>query len=61
MGKLFAIVVTIITLVSTAIFVLRIWWLPPDFSQLGAAIDRQMDETMVSSGVLFVLAQLVLA
>jgi cytochrome c oxidase subunit 2 len=60
-GKLFAIVVTIITLVSTAIFVLRIWWLPPDVSQLGAAIDRQMDETMVSSGVLFVLAQLVLA
>lgn len=61
MGKIFAIVVTIITIVSTAIFVSRIWWLPPDVSQLGAGIDHQMAETMVTSGILFVVAQLVLA
>lgn len=61
MGKVFAIVVTIITIVSTAIFVSQIWWMPPDVSQLGAGIDHQMSETMVSSGVLFVVAQLVLA
>jgi cytochrome c oxidase subunit 2 len=61
MGKVFAIVVTIITIVSTAIFVSHIWWMPPDVSQLGAGIDHQMLETMVSSGVLFVVAQLVLA
>jgi cytochrome c oxidase subunit 2 len=60
-GKIFAIVVTIITIVSTAIFVSRIWWLPPDVSQLGAGIDHQMVETMVTSGILFVVAQLVLA
>jgi len=60
-GKIFAIVVTIITIVSTAIFVSQIWWMPPDVSQLGAGIDHQMSETMVSSGVLFVAAQLVLA
>ncbi len=61
MGKVFAIVVTVITVVSTAIFVSHIWWLPPDISQLGAGIDHQMSETMVSSGILFVVAQLVLA
>jgi cytochrome c oxidase subunit 2 len=60
-GKVFAIVVTIITIVSTAIFVSHIWWMPPDVSQLGAGIDHQMSETMVTSGVLFVVAQLVLA
>ena len=60
-GRIFAILVTIITLISTGIFLSRIWWLPPDISQHGSAIDRQIDETMVSSGVLFVLAQLVLA
>src|SRR5450759_234252 len=61
MGKLFAIVVTIITIVSTGIFLSHIWWMPPDFSLLGAGIDHQMMETMVTSGVLFVVAQLVLA
>ena len=61
MGKVFAIVVTIITIVSTAIFVSHHWWMPPDVSLLGAGIDHQMTETMVTSGILFVVAQLVLA
>ncbi len=61
MGKIFAIAVTIITIVSTAIFVSRIWWLPPDVSELGAGIDHAMAETMITSGILFVVAQLVLA
>ena len=61
MGKVFAVVVTIITIVSTAIFVSHIWWMPPDVSQLGAGIDRAMSETMITSGILFVVAQLVLA
>ena len=60
MGKLFAIIVAIITIVSTAIFASH-QWMPPDFSQLGVGIDRQMAETMISSGILFVVAQLVLA
>lgn len=60
MGKVFAIVVTIITIVSAAIFVLY-QWLPPDVSQLGVGVDHQLAETMVGSGVLFVVAQLVLA
>ena len=60
MGKLFAIIVTIITIVSAAIFISH-QWMPPDFSRLGVGIDHQMAETMVTSGILFVVAQLVLA
>ncbi|HEU4699485.1 MAG TPA: hypothetical protein VFS40_09915 [Gemmatimonadales bacterium] len=61
MGKLFAVLVALITLVSTGIFVARIWWPPPDISTLGIGIDRQLTETMVAAGVLFVAAQLTLA
>jgi cytochrome c oxidase subunit 2 len=60
-GKAFAVIVAVIALVSAAIFALRIWWLPPDISVLGAGIDRQLDETMIATGILFVAAQLVLA
>jgi len=60
-GKLFAVVVAVITLVSTAVFVSRTWWLPPDISVLGVGIDHQLMETMLASGVLFVTSQLVLA
>src|ERR1700682_872176 len=35
--------------------------MPPDVSQLGAGIDHQMAETMITSGILFVVAQLFLA
>jgi cytochrome c oxidase subunit 2 len=60
-GKLFAVVIVVITIISSAIFISRVWWLPADVSVLGVGIDRQMSETMVSAGVLFVLSQLVLA
>jgi cytochrome c oxidase subunit II len=60
-GKLFAVVVTIITLVSAAIFAMHVWWLPPDISVLGAGIDKQLEETMAATGVMFVAAQLLLA
>lgn len=61
MGKLFAVVVTVITLVSAAIFALHIWWMPPDISVLGAGIDQQLSETMAATGAMFVGAQLLLA
>ena len=61
MGKLFAVVLTIITIVSTAIFVAHTGWLPVDISAHGHAIDHQLSETMVSGGILFVLSQLALA
>ena len=61
MGKLFAVVVTVIALVSAAIFALHTWWLPPDISTHGSRIDRQLNETMIVVGILFVAAQLALA
>jgi cytochrome c oxidase subunit 2 len=61
MGRLFAVVVTLIALASAAIFALHIWWLPPDISAHGARIDRQLNETMITVAVLFVAAQLALA
>lgn len=60
MGKAFAVVVTIITLVSAAIFAMHIWWLPADISVHGPSIDHQLSETMAASGVLFVLSQVLL-
>ena len=51
MGKLFAVIVAVITVISTTIFITRIWWLPADISVLGVGIDRQMSETMISAGV----------
>ena len=61
MGKLFAVIVVVVTVISSAIFISRIWWLPADISVLGVGIDRQMTETMIAAGVLFVTSQLVLA
>ena len=61
MGKVFAVLLTIITIVSAAIFIRHTWWMPPDISLHGVRIDQQMAETMTASGILFVLAQLVLA
>ena len=61
MGKLFAAITAIVTAVSAAVFLARIWWMPPDISVLGVGIDHQLLETMVASGVLFIVSQLVLA
>jgi cytochrome c oxidase subunit II len=61
MGKVFAAIVAVVTLVSTAVFLSRAWWMPADVSVLGVGIDRQMIETMIAAGVLFVTSQLVLA
>jgi cytochrome c oxidase subunit II len=61
MGKLFAAVVVIITVVSVGIFIAHTWWLPVDISTTGPAVDHQLDETMVGTGVLFFLSQILLA
>ena len=60
MGKLFAIVVTVITIISVAFFVMHTWWLPTDISTTGLAIDHQLDETFVETGILFLAGQLLL-
>lgn len=61
MGKLFAVVLLAITIVSTVVLAMHFWWLPGDISASGRPVDRLMDETIVAAGVLFVTAQIVLA
>lgn len=56
-----ALVVTLITVVSVALFVGRVWWFPVDISAHGAAIDHQFLLTLILCGVIFVCAQLGLA
>ena len=53
--------VTLITLVSIAFFVLHTWWLPPNISTTGKAVDHQLEETLIGTGVLFLAGQLMLA
>jgi len=62
MGKAFGLVLTIITLVSTAVFIFHgnLRWLPVDASAHGHGVDHQLMETMYGSGFLFVLSQLLL-
>jgi cytochrome c oxidase subunit 2 len=61
MGKWFAIVVAVIAVVSVSFFVLHTWWMPVDISTTGPALDRQMNETMVETGLLFLAGQILLA
>jgi cytochrome c oxidase subunit II len=61
MGKLFAVVMVAITLVSAYFVVAHTWWMPVDISVHGPAVDRQIEETMIGSGSLFILSQLLLA
>jgi len=61
MGKLFAVVLTVITLVSASFFILHTWWMPVDISVHGPALDKQFGETLLGTGIGFVVAQLSLA
>jgi len=65
MGKLFAVVLIVITIISTAIFIFHDFagmslWLPVDGSAHAHGVDHQLMETMYGSGFLFVLSQILL-
>lgn len=61
MALLFAVVLTVITLVSTGLVWARVWWFPVNISTHGGAIDHQFAVTFAVCGVVFLLAQLGLA
>src|SRR3972149_3981169 len=61
MALMIALVVTLITVVSAALFWAHIWWFPPDIWVHGHAIDQQFHLTLVVTGIIFILAQLGLA
>jgi cytochrome c oxidase subunit II len=61
MGKLLAIVLIIIAVLSAYPIVTHMFVLPEDISTHGHAIDEQLNETMWEAGISFIGAQLVLA
>src|SRR5215470_15594092 len=68
MGKLFAVVVIVIAVLSAIPIITHHWFgtdisfaLPEDISTHGHAIDEQLSETMLEAGISFLAAQIVLA
>jgi cytochrome c oxidase subunit 2 len=61
MGKLLAIVLIIIAILSAYPIVTHMFVLPEDISTHGHAIDEQLNDTMWEAGISFIGAQLVLA
>lgn len=60
-GKVFGILVAIITLASAGLFVSHVWWMPAAASRHAPVLDRQFNWTLIDAGVAFLLAQLILA
>ena len=60
-GKVFAVVVVIVTLVIGYCVIAHVWWMPEDISVHGPKIDHQIEETVLGAGILFIAGQLVLA
>ena len=61
MGKLLAVVLVLIAVLSAYPIVSHMFALPQDISTHGHAIDEQLKDTMFEAGISFVGAQLVLA
>jgi hypothetical protein len=59
-GKIFAVLVAIITLAIAYCVIAHVWWMPVDISAHGPNIDHQIEETVFGAGILFVAGQLVL-
>src|SRR5262245_51528747 len=67
MGKLFAVLVFILTIGSVLLFVgqkllfgSELWWFPEGISEHAAAIDAQFNRTLIVVGIAFTAAQLAL-
>jgi cytochrome c oxidase subunit 2 len=68
MGKLFAVILVVIALLSAIPIITHTWYgsgivlaPPQDISTHGHAIDKQLSETMIEAGILFLAAQFLLA
>ena len=60
-GKIFALLLAAITLVSAELFASHRWWMPPAASQHAPVLDAQFTWTLINTGIAFILAQLLLA
>ena len=61
MALALALVVTLITVISLALFVWHPWWFPVSIAADARTVDHQFAVTFYLTGVIFVLAQLALA
>ena len=57
MGRVLAVIIWILTLLSVLIFFNKKWWFPPSISEHGPALDRQFLITIIVVGIAFVAAQ----
>ena len=58
MGRVLAVIIWILTLLSVFLFVSKKWWLPPSISEHGPALDRQFMITILVVGFAFTAAQI---
>src|SRR5579864_8749052 len=61
MGKILAITIIMIAIVSAIPILRHTWWLPQDISTHGQPIDEQLSETMAEAGISFLASQILLA
>jgi cytochrome c oxidase subunit 2 len=61
MGKLFAVTIIVIAILSAIPILRHTWWMAEDISTHGAPIDEQMSETMAEAGISFLASQFILA
>lgn len=60
-GKFFAVIVILVTLITAYCVITHVWWMPVDISVHGPKIDQQIEETIFVAGLLFIAGQIVLA
>jgi len=60
MGRVLAVIIWILTLLSVVIFFNKKWWLPPAISEHAPALDRQFVLTIIIVGIAFSAAQIAL-
>jgi cytochrome c oxidase subunit 2 len=60
MGKIFAVTVILIAILSAVPILMHKWTAPEDISTHGGLIDEQMSETMAEAGISFLAAQFIL-
>ena len=58
MGRVLAVIIWILTLLSVVIFFNKKWWFPPAISEHAPALDRQFLITIIVVGIAFVAAQI---
>ena len=57
MGRVLAVIIWLLTLLSVAMFFNKKWWLPPAISDHAPALDRQFLLTIIIVGIAFTAAQ----